>query len=255
MIDAWDLESLILVACTDFLPHAHEGQQQRVSIARAAYSCPEVVLLDDPLSALDAGTSKMIFDNLKEVLSGSAIVLVTHAAHFLSQVDKILLVSNCKVQFSGSWTDLLNFEPADDKTHDAVEHLRSSIQEDSKSKTVESLEPGASNRKKQLNEKGGNVNGSASTKASSKKIMTVEEREHGLSSLSTWLLWFKHAGGIPFLLIHVLFMTIDRSTYFAVEYWLARWTEGSHDPVNVFGFEFAPQTDGFSAQSSVSAPM
>ena len=81
---------------------------------------------------------------------------------------------------------------------------------------------------------------------------TTEEREHGLSSISTWLLWFQRAGGIPFLAVHILFMTFDRGVYFAVEYWLARWTEGAYDSITVFGIEFAPQTDGLSAQADVS---
>ncbi|CAB9504527.1 Oligomycin resistance ATP-dependent permease YOR1 [Seminavis robusta] len=220
------------------------GQQQRVSIARAAYSRPDVVLLDDPLSALDAGTSKTIFDNLKSLLAGSAIVLVTHAAHFLSKVDRIALVSDSRIQFLGTWPELLDFKPHDAKTLDAVEHIRSSVQEDTSEKNE--TEPNQGTRKSVSNEAG---NGRASTLQKSKKIMTVEEREHGLSSLATWLLWFKHAGGIPFIVAHVLFMTIDRFTYVAVEYWLARWTEGAYEPVEVFGITFAPQTDGRSAQA------
>jgi hypothetical protein len=226
------------------------GQQQRVSLARAVYSCPHVCLLDDPLSALDAGTSKVIFENLKEVLRDSAIVLVTHAAHFLSQVDKIVLVSNNRAQFTGTWDELMHFEPMDSKTRDAVEHIRSSIQEDKTSMKPENPNMSLSNSQRRNGNAG---NGRASTRASGQKIMTVEQREHGLSSLSTWLLWFKHAGGIPFLAMHVLLMTIDRTTYFAVEYWLARWTEGANESVNVFGVEFAPQTDGISAQANVSA--
>ena len=223
------------------------GQQQRVSIARAAYSRPDIVLLDDPLSALDAGTSKTIFENLRTLLSGSAIVLVTHAAHFLSQVDKIILVSEGSVVFTGSWTELLSeFKPTDSKTRDAVDHIRLAVQEDGKDSAPAGSDGESSTRNSIA---GGRKSGRASTLLSSKKIMTVEDREHGLSSLSTWILWFKRAGGIPFVLAHIFFMTIDRLTYVAVEYWLARWSEGAYEAVTVFGVEFAPQTDGLSAQS------
>ena len=222
------------------------GQQQRVSIARAAYSRPDIVLLDDPLSALDAGTAKTIFENLRTLLCGSAIILVTHAAHFLSQVDKIVLVSGGRVQFTGSWTELIDFKPEDDKTRDAVDHIRLAVQEDGNDSTPDAPDGEFSTQK---NIPGGKMTGRASTLLSSKKIMTAEEREHGLSSFSTWLLWFKHAGGIPFILAHIFFMTIDRFAYVAVEYWLARWTEGAYEAISVFGIEFAPQTDGREAQS------
>jgi len=270
-------------ACIQFLKFnnfrialpVNAGQQQRVSLARAVYSAPDIVLLDgmsslgifawlvdarktlnfraslksdvsssnlslfapDPLSALDAGTSKIIFENLKSLLSGSATILVTHAAHFLSQVDRIMFVSGGRVQFSGTWKELL-----EDKTIDAIDHIRSSVQEDSNDWNPSGSGEGLEGRKSFK------VGARASTLLSGKKIMTEEEREHGLSSLSTWLVWFKHAGGLPFILGHVFFMTIDRFTYVAVEYWIARWTEGAYDTIYVFGVEFAPQSDGFSAQ-------
>lgn len=217
------------------------GQKQRVSLARAAYSRPEVVLLDDPLSALDAGTAKVIFENLSSLLSGSAIVLVTHAAHFLSRVDKILVISEGRMTFAGTWTELLEFEPSDEKTKDAVDHIRSSVQEGSSEQPNGDT---ATNKSKAECR-----SGRASKIELGGKLMTVEEREHGLSSLNTWLLWFQRAGGVWFLLGHVIFMAVDRGTYFAVEYWLARWTEGADETVEVFGFEFAPQSDGRSAQA------
>ena len=79
--------------------------------------------------------------------------------------------------------------------------------------------------------------------------MTVEKREHGLSSFKTWLLWFRqHAGGFPFLAVQVILMTIDRVFYIATEYWLTIWTKGSFESVDVFGHEFPAQTDGRLAQ-------
>jgi ATP-binding cassette, subfamily C (CFTR/MRP), member 1 len=217
-----------------------------VSIARAAYSRPNVVLLDDPLSALDAGTSKIIFDNLRSLLAGSAIVLVTHAAHFLSQVDQIALVSDSRVQFLGTWSELMDFEPEGAKTRDAVDHFRSSVQEESTGQDHAETDGEESTRKSASDEVG---NGKSSLLKSSKKIMTVEEREYGLSSLATWLLWFKHAGGLPFLFLHVVFMTFDRFIYVAVEWWLAQWTAGAYEGIEVFGISFAPQTEGRSAQA------
>lgn len=64
------------------------GQKARISLARAVYADPEIFLLDDPLSALDANVRKKIFENLilKE-LKGKTRIMVTHAVEFLDQSD------------------------------------------------------------------------------------------------------------------------------------------------------------------------
>ena len=79
--------------------------------------------------------------------------------------------------------------------------------------------------------------------------MTEEEREQGLSSLKTWLLWFKHAGGSFFVFFQIFFMTMDRFAYVSVEFWLAKWTSGAYESTDMLGITFDPQTDGRSAQS------
>ncbi|KAJ7054729.1 multidrug resistance-associated ABC transporter [Mycena amicta] len=85
----------------DVLPHGEEteigerginlsgGQKARVSLARAAYSPAEIVLLDDPLSAVDSYVGKAILDRciLHGPLASRTRVLVTHALHVLDKAD------------------------------------------------------------------------------------------------------------------------------------------------------------------------
>ena len=229
------------------------GQKQRVSLARAAYAvlCSEkenaqvgrvtngLVILDDPLSALDAGTAKLVFERLLKgrtaLFSNVAVVLVTHASHFLNRVDNILLLVDGKNQFTGSWSDLLLFQPNEEKVVQFVDFMRAAVQEDDEpSSKDEAIVTVA--QKSRANE------------SVADNLMTVEEREHGLASASTWLLWFKHAGGFFFMSFQILFMSIDRFAYVAVEYWLARWTNGAETPITMFGIEFPAQTDGREAQ-------
>lgn len=216
------------------------GQKQRVSLARAAYSQPDLALLDDPLSALDANTAKIVFERLirgpDAVFSDTAVVLVTHAAHFLGQVDNVMVVVDGENKFLGKWSSLASFEACDEKTKSAVDFIKSSVQEGAQDETMSNGSESAP------------VNTFGDAHLVSDTLMTVEEREHGLSSLSTWLLWFKHAGGLLFLLTQILFMAIDRFAYVAVEYWIARWTSAADGPITVFGITFPAQTEGRPAQ-------
>jgi ABC-type multidrug transport system fused ATPase/permease subunit len=113
------------------------GQKARVSLARCVYSQSDIVLLDDILSALDAATGKMIFDQLLDnsgssygLMEKSAVILVTHSTHFLSRVDKILVLSRGKSIFFGSWLELLHFTPPDSSTASVISSIVSSLQEE-----------------------------------------------------------------------------------------------------------------------------
>ena len=155
-----------------------------------------------------------------------------------------MVVVDGKSQFIGAWNELLQFQPTDPKLRDAIEHIRSSVQEVSN-------DAGESSAK--LKSKGeGSLQASTKSMENSNvtdgKLMTVEEREYGISSLRTWLLWFQRAGGLPFIAMMLFLMAFDRVAYVASEYWLARWTQGAFEPVAVFELEFPAQSDGRSAQ-------
>lgn len=63
------------------------GQRQRVCLARAAYHDADLILLDNPLSAVDQHTSKHIFDKcIKGLLADKAVVLIAHQLELLPQV-------------------------------------------------------------------------------------------------------------------------------------------------------------------------
>ncbi|KAG1733609.1 ABC protein [Suillus paluster] len=87
------------------------GQKQRVNIARALYFDPEIVIFDDPLSAVDAHVGKSLFqDAIVGALRnrGVTVILVTHAIHFLSQVDHIYTMHNGVITESGTYDELIS---------------------------------------------------------------------------------------------------------------------------------------------------
>ncbi len=76
------------------------------------------------------------------------------------------------------------------------------------------------------------------------KIMSIEERQHGISQISTWLKWFEFSGGRFFVIVVFLAISLDRFTYVASEWWLAMWTQGVYKPIYFFGREYAAQSTG-----------
>ncbi|KAF9527181.1 ATP-dependent bile acid permease [Crepidotus variabilis] len=85
------------------------GQKARVSLARAVYSSADIVLLDDPLSAVDSYVGKSILDNclLDGPLASRTRILVTHALHVLDKADHIYVMDNGKIIEDGSYSDLM----------------------------------------------------------------------------------------------------------------------------------------------------
>ncbi|XP_041065533.1 canalicular multispecific organic anion transporter 1 [Carcharodon carcharias] len=85
------------------------GQKQRVSLARAAYSTAEIIILDDPLSAVDAHVGKHIFEKVigpNGLFKDKTRILVTHGVTFLPQMDEIVVLVDGKVSEVGSYKTL-----------------------------------------------------------------------------------------------------------------------------------------------------
>jgi ABC-type bacteriocin/lantibiotic exporter with double-glycine peptidase domain len=83
------------------------GQKARISLARAVYANPEILLLDDPISALDVHVRKAIFEKvIKGVCREKTRVLVTHAVDYLHLCDRIVLMQRGRITAVGSYDEL-----------------------------------------------------------------------------------------------------------------------------------------------------
>lgn len=83
------------------------GQKARVSLARAVYADTDILLLDDPISALDAKVGKKVFDQvLRGMCKDKTIVLATHAIDYLPLADKIVLLDQGRIEAQGSFEEL-----------------------------------------------------------------------------------------------------------------------------------------------------
>jgi len=84
------------------------GQKQRVSIARAFVKDPEIVIMDDSLSAVDTKTEKKILSYLNEALEDKTSIIITHRLFNLLNVDKILILESGKIIENGTHDELIN---------------------------------------------------------------------------------------------------------------------------------------------------
>jgi ATP-binding cassette, subfamily B, bacterial len=83
------------------------GQRQRVALARALISDAPVVVLDDPLSAVDTTTELQIVEALREALADRAVLLATQRLSTLALADRIAVLDDGRVVESGEAAELL----------------------------------------------------------------------------------------------------------------------------------------------------
>jgi ATP-binding cassette subfamily B protein len=83
------------------------GQRQRIALARAILARPDVLILDDPLSALDVHTEARVTQALHEILAGSTALVVAHRPSTVALADTVALLSGGVIAASGSHRDLL----------------------------------------------------------------------------------------------------------------------------------------------------
>ena len=83
------------------------GQRQRIALARAVAAQPAVLVLDDPLSALDVDTEAMVEDALRTVLKATTALIVAHRPSTVQLADKVALLQDGKITAFGKHSELI----------------------------------------------------------------------------------------------------------------------------------------------------
>lgn len=83
------------------------GQRQLVSLARSLLARPQMLLLDEPTSAMDTQTEVLFLEHLKRATEDQALVVVTHRPSLLALVDRIVVVDDGKVVADGPKSQIL----------------------------------------------------------------------------------------------------------------------------------------------------
>jgi ATP-binding cassette subfamily B protein len=88
------------------------GQRQRLALARAVLGRPSVLVLDDPLSALDVHTEALVEQALREVLSATTALVVAHRPSTVLLADRVALLAGGRIVAVGTHRELLAEVPA-----------------------------------------------------------------------------------------------------------------------------------------------
>jgi subfamily B ATP-binding cassette protein MsbA len=86
------------------------GQRQRLSIARAVFKDPSILILDEATSALDPESEKQVQDALNKLMAGRTTLVIAHRLSTIKEADEIIVLHDGKIVERGNHYDLIQIE-------------------------------------------------------------------------------------------------------------------------------------------------
>ncbi|KAF0384836.1 ABC transporter [Gigaspora margarita] len=186
------------------------GQKQRINIARAVYYDADIVLLDDPLSAVDAHVGKYLFTNcIQGSLAKKTRILVTHQLQLLSQVDYIICMEDGEIAEKGSYEELMN-------ANNSFAKLILEYGESKDEMTTINIETDETTEKKYF--------ASPIQSTSSQGLMSLEERTTGAVANKIYIAYIRAAGGLALIPLFLFLLVMMQGSNIGSNLWLSFWT-------------------------------
>jgi ATP-binding cassette, subfamily C (CFTR/MRP), member 1 len=183
------------------------GQKQRLNIARAIYFDADIVLMDDPLSAVDAHVGRHIMDKaICGLMKDKCRILATHQLHVLNRCDRIIWMEDGNIQAIDTFDNLMA------TSVDFQKLMATTAQEDetalAKAKTIEEADEEPKKKPK------------------SKAAALMQKEDQAVKSVS-WAVWgaYIRASGSP-ILWPLIFITLilSQGANITTSLWLSWWT-------------------------------
>lgn len=207
------------------------GQKQRISLARAVYSKADILLLDDPLSAVDPYVGKFIFETaICGLLSHKTRVLATHQMHVLSQCDRIVWMESGRVRAVDSYLNLM----VNNKDFAAMVHERAAAAQQTNEATADSAIPTTAV---------GNVAAAPSAAAKAAKaaagklkdLMSTEDQNTKSIPWSVYLSYITSADNMVLVALILPLLCLAQGLNILSSLWLAWWSQDKYGlPENTY---------------------
>ena len=207
------------------------GQKARIALARAAYSNAPCVLLDDPLSAVDAPTAKHLFENCicGPFMSSKTRVLVTHAVALCSpKADHLVVLKKGRVEKQGSPLDLTLTDSSLGASSSSSGNTENTLLPSSHiSITDETAKkrPTSGKDKDRTRAASSTPKTEIATEDKAKQGVLIEDEAKSVGSVSGDVYWFylQSAGGPFFVAVLLCAFAASQSLVVANDWWLKTW--------------------------------
>uniref|UniRef100_A0A673XWA6 ATP-binding cassette sub-family C member 5 n=1 Tax=Salmo trutta TaxID=8032 RepID=A0A673XWA6_SALTR len=191
------------------------GQRQRVSLARALYSEQPILLLDDPLSAVDAHVGSHLFHNAIRMASkGKTIIFVTHQLQYLAECDHVILMKDGQIAEHGTHSQLMGRDRDYATLFNSVQQeVMPTTERMSSSSLITDLPP--------------------VEKGKGDQLMKAEEKGSGAVAWDVYKAYINAAGGPCAFIINVILFLFTTGSIAFSNWWLSYWIrQGSGNETN-----------------------
>ncbi|RYP63702.1 hypothetical protein DL770_009316 [Monosporascus sp. CRB-9-2] len=185
------------------------GQKQRLNIARAIYFDADVVLMDDPLSAVDAHVGRHIFDSaIVGLLKGKCRILATHQLWVLNRCDRIIWMEGGKIQAVDTFDNLMANDPG-------FRHLM---------ETTAVEEKGGEEDPTAAEDKPAEEQKTKKKKKRGQGLMQAEERAVASVPWSVYGAYVRASGTILYAPLTLFILVLSQGANIITSLWLSWWT-------------------------------
>ncbi|XP_027864047.1 multidrug resistance-associated protein 5 [Xiphophorus couchianus] len=193
------------------------GQRQRLSLARALYSERPVLLLDDPLSAVDACVGSHIFSRaICGAAKGKTVLFVTHQLQYLPECDDVILMKDGQIVEHGHHAQLMSKERDYATLFNSMQQeniVKENLKNKLRKEAVKTVDSSAEVAK-------------VEPKVESKRrehLMKAEEKGSGAVAWSVYGAYIKAAGGPLVFIINIVFFLSTTGSIAFSNWWLSHW--------------------------------
>jgi ABC-type multidrug transport system fused ATPase/permease subunit len=197
------------------------GQKQRINIARAIYSDAGIILLDDPLSAVDSHVGAHIFNEaICGLLRTKCRFLATHQLHFISRCDRIVWMVDGRISAVGTFQHLMNSNPAFAKLLAATGPQQQQEEEEEEASGAKT-----SSSEAQVEDTSGT---GVRLRNDARQLMQEDVKVVDSVPWSVYVAWMRASGGVFNIIVVLLLLALFRAANIVTSLWLSWWVSNKY---------------------------